>query len=174
MISFSPYWVSGTRRKSNFLLCEARNQRLLHHLNLSVFPVSSSTEGGRLFEGFIRRSKMAAPPPISEKEEEAENGGGSRLNGGHSLDDTAIDENQPIIRHKKESQAKDRPMSCIQRQYDSEANSVITFIDYNLLLCRILPCVSNVTSCSSLLISHSHFIVSMSFRKPIDFSFCRF
>ena len=67
--------------------------------NHTPFP---SSEGGRLFEGFIRRQKMAAQPIVEEDEEEDE----KKSNGAQSFDDSAIDassEMQPIMRDKKES-----------------------------------------------------------------------
>ena len=42
MIFFTPYWVSGTRRKSNFLLCEARNPTMAQPPRLPLFKFPQS------------------------------------------------------------------------------------------------------------------------------------
>jgi len=64
-------------------------------------------EGGRLFEGFIRRSKLAATTPTAENPEKNEDKHPlpqyDTMAHGASVDGTGTDDKQPIIRQKTES-----------------------------------------------------------------------
>ena len=55
MIFFTPYWVSGTRRKSNFLLCEARKVQDLHCPSFDLWNMHQLA--ANLFRGTLQAKR---------------------------------------------------------------------------------------------------------------------